>query len=123
MDPRRPARGGGVAGGAARGGRARPVPTQDAADGWARGYTLGMIDHFPLTIDDAVRCVLANALATRIGWTRPVHDDGIGGVPSDWRERVSTVLRTPEKGHECAIARHPVAGVVALHRAGRRASR
>ncbi len=95
-----------------------PVPTQDAADGWAREHTLGMIDHFPLTIDDAVRCVLANALATRIGWTHPFTTTGSDAFRSDWRERVRTVLRTPEKGHECAIARHPVAGDVALHRAG-----
>ena len=58
-----------------------PVPTQDAADGWAREHTLGMIDHFPLAIDDAVRCVLANALATRIGWTHPFTTTGSDGVP------------------------------------------
>ena len=95
-----------------------PVPTQAVADAWAREHTLGMIDHFPLAIDDEVRCVLANALATRIGWQHPFTTTGSDAFRSDWRARVHTVLRTPEKGHECAIARHPVAGDVALHRAG-----
>jgi hypothetical protein len=77
-----------------------------------------MIDRLPLAIDREVRCVLANALATRISWKHPFTTTGSDAFRSDWRERVRTVLRTPEKGHECAIARHPVAGDVALHRAG-----
>ena len=95
-----------------------PVPSQDAADAWARQHTLDMIDHFPLTLDHTVLCVLANALATRISWTHPFTTTGSDVFRSDWRERVATVLRTPDRGHTCAIARHPVAGEVALHRAG-----
>ena len=94
-----------------------PVPTQDDADAWARRHTLGLIDHFPLTIDREVLCVLANALATRISWTHPFATTGSDTFRSDWRERVRTVLRAPEKGHECGIARHPVAGDVGVHRA------
>jgi len=94
-----------------------PVPTQGAADVWARRHTFDMIDHFPLTLDDTVLCVLANALATRISWTHPFTTTGSDAFRSDWRGRVATVLRTPDRGHTCAIARHPVAGEIGVHRA------
>jgi hypothetical protein len=94
-----------------------PVPTPEEADAWAREHTLGMIDHFPLTIDHEVRCVLANALATRISWTHPFTTTRSNAFRSAWRERVRTVLRTPERGHECGIARHAAAGLVGVHRA------
>ncbi len=94
-----------------------PVPTQDAADAWARRHTLGMIERFPLATDREVVCLLANALATRISWTHPFTTTGSDAFRSDWSGRVATALRTPEKGHDCAIARHPAAGDVAVHRA------
>jgi hypothetical protein len=94
-----------------------PVPTQHAADAWARRHTFDMIDHFPLTLDHTVLCVLANALATRISWTHPFTTTGSGAFRSGWREGVATVLRTPDRGHACAIARHPVAGEIGIHRA------
>jgi hypothetical protein len=94
-----------------------PVPTQDAADAWARRHTLGMIESFPLTLDHTVLCVLANALATRISWTHPFATTGSDVFRSAWREHVRTVLRTPDKGHECAVARHPAAGEIGIHRA------
>jgi len=94
-----------------------PVPSQDAADAWARRHTLDMIDHFPLTLDHTVLCVLANALATRINWTHPFTTTGSHAFRSEWRARVATVLRTPDRGHACAIARHPAAGEVGIHRA------
>ena len=94
-----------------------PVPSQDAADAWARRHTLDMIDHFPLTLDHTVLCVLANALATRINWTHPFTTTGSHAFRSEWRARVATVLRTPDRGHACAIARHPAAGEIGIHRA------
>src|SRR5690349_2037564 len=94
-----------------------PVPSQGDADAWARQHTLGMIDRFPLTLDPAVRCVLANALATRISWTHPFTTASSAAFRSAWRERVATVLRTPARGHACAIARHPGAGEIGVHRA------
>ena len=94
-----------------------PVPSQDAADAWARRHTLDMIDHFPLTLDHTVLCVLANALATRISWTHPFTTTGSDAFRSEWRARVATVLRTPDRGHACAIARHPAAGEIGIHRA------
>jgi len=94
-----------------------PVPTQDAADDWARRHTFDMIDHFPLTLDHTVLCVLANALATRISWTHPFITTGSDAFRSEWRDRVATVLRTPDRGHACAIARHRAAGEIGVHRA------
>ena len=94
-----------------------PVPSQDAADAWARRHTLDMIDRFPLTLDHTVLCVLANALATRISWTHPFTTTGSDAFRSAWRARVATVLRTPDRGHACTIARHPAAGEIGIHRA------
>ena len=94
-----------------------PVPSQDAADAWARRHTLDMIDRFPLTLDHTVLCVLANALATRISWTHPFTTTGSDAFRSEWRARVATVLRTPDRGHACTIARHPAAGEIGIHRA------
>ena len=94
-----------------------PVPSQDAADAWARRHTLDMIDALPAHARPHVLCVLANALATRISWTHPFTTTGSDVFRSEWRERVATVLRTPDRGHACAIARHPEAGEIGIHRA------
>lgn len=49
-----------------------PVPTQAFADDWARTNTNGMIDEFPLQIDELTRLILASALATDIAWSIPL---------------------------------------------------
>ena len=55
-----------------------PVPSQADADAWARERTLGMIEEFPLEIDDLTRLILASALATDISWTQPLEEvDGL----------------------------------------------
>jgi hypothetical protein len=88
------------------------VPDQAGADAWARRRTSGMIDRFPIDMGRAWSCVLASALATRISWVHPfTAEDGI------MLGRAATVLRTAPHGHQCAVARHPVAGDVAAHRA------
>src|SRR4029079_9622193 len=94
-----------------------PVPTQDAADDWARRHTFDMIDHFPLTLDHTVLCVLANALATRISWKHPFITTGSDAFRSEWRDRAATVLRPPDRAHACAIALHRAAGEIGVHRA------
>ncbi len=40
------------------------MPSQVDADAWARERTLGMIEQFPLEIDELTRLILASALAT-----------------------------------------------------------
>ncbi|GAB2465466.1 hypothetical protein [Jatrophihabitans fulvus] len=50
------------------------VPDQATADRWTREHTLGLVERFPLELDDPsapVLVVLATALATRIRWTQP----------------------------------------------------
>lgn len=58
-----------------------PVPDQSRADAWARAGTGGLIDEFPLQLDGLTRLVLASALATDIGWARPLGTTNeLGGV-------------------------------------------
>jgi hypothetical protein len=94
-----------------------PVPSQAEADAWAREHTYGLIDRFPIDMGGGWLCVLASALATRISWSPAFDTTSSEAFDSEWRDRVGTVLRTPERGHECAIASHPDAGDVAVHRA------
>lgn len=58
-----------------------PAPDQAQADAWARGRTNGLIDKFPLQLDELTRLVLASALATDIGWSQPLGTTKeLGGV-------------------------------------------
>lgn len=50
-----------------------PVPDQAQADAWARSQTNGLIDLFPLRLNELTRLVLASALATDISWAEPLH--------------------------------------------------
>jgi len=55
-----------------------PVPSQAEADAWASERTLGMIEQFPLEIDELTRLILASALATDISWVQPLEEaDGL----------------------------------------------
>lgn len=92
------------------------VPSQAAADAWAREHTFGLIDRFPIETGADWMCVLASALATRISWSRAFETTSSEVFRSAWRDRVKSVLRTPDRGHECAIARHRGAGAVGVHR-------
>lgn len=76
-----------------------------------------MIERFPLPLNNFWAVVLSSALATRIDWSTPFQTDDAAVFRSGWRDDVRSVLRTPERGHHCAIARHPEAGDVAVHRA------
>jgi hypothetical protein len=49
-----------------------PVPDQTQANAWAQAGTNGLIDEFPLRIDELTRLVLASALATGISWRTPL---------------------------------------------------
>uniref|UniRef100_UPI001E555399 hypothetical protein n=1 Tax=Pseudonocardia sp. TRM90224 TaxID=2812678 RepID=UPI001E555399 len=93
-----------------------PIPSQDEADTWAREHTLGLIEQFPIQLHPAMACVLASALATRVSWREPFTAVSSDGFRSDWRTRVSTILRSPSD-HQCAIIHHHSAGDVAVHRA------
>jgi hypothetical protein len=57
-----------------------PVPDQAKADAWAQARTNGLIDEFPLRIDELTRLVLASVLATDINWATPLDiSEDLGG--------------------------------------------
>ena len=67
-----------------------PVPSQAEADAWAREHSLGMIEEFPVEIDELTRLLLASALATDISWVEPLKTtDQLGG---EFGERVGSAL-------------------------------
>jgi hypothetical protein len=56
------------------------MPDQPQADAWAHAGSSGLIDKFPLRIDDVTALVLASALVTDIRWRRPLDtSDQLGG--------------------------------------------
>ncbi|WP_135459625.1 hypothetical protein [Mycobacterium sp. DL99] len=67
-----------------------PVPEQAQADAWARSQTNGLIDQFPLQLNELTRLVLASALATDIGWAQPLGTTNELGGP--FGEQISTAL-------------------------------
>ncbi len=48
------------------------MPTQGEADAWAKRTTDGIINAFPMDIDDSTRIVLTSALATKVCWSIPL---------------------------------------------------
>ena len=94
-----------------------PIPSQAAADAWVREHTLDLVDRFPLDLNRQWMYVLASALATRIAWRVPFDLAPSQAFASPWRDRVSQVLRTPERGHECRIVHDDAAGELAVHSA------
>jgi hypothetical protein len=57
-----------------------PIPNQAQANAWAQVRTNGLIDEFPLQIDELTRLVLASALAAHITWATPLGvTDDLGG--------------------------------------------
>jgi hypothetical protein len=96
------------------------IPSQPAADSWARERSLGLIDRFPLVLTPEVVVVLASALATRVSWHPPyalAPAADLGGR-SAWAGKLTRVLRAPEHGHAGQyIAMTDRAGDVAVHTA------
>jgi hypothetical protein len=86
------------------------VPDQAQADVWAQTRTNGLIDEFPLAINELTRLVLASALATDISWATPLDISGdLGG------EFGATVNRALSLRHGIQlIAETDAAGPVAV---------
>jgi hypothetical protein len=88
-----------------------PMPTKPEADEWARRNTLGLIETFPLDIDDLTAIVLASALATKVSWQRPFEvTDG------PWRGTVRRLLWDIGP-RDSGLLVTEAAGLVAVHRA------
>jgi hypothetical protein len=102
-----------------------PMPGQAALDDWARRYSFGLIERFPVRLDPSLQLLAATLLATRVSWERPfdLAPAASLGPGSPWALSLSRVLRTPEvghgqpSGHEQFIAATPEAGDVAVHTA------
>ena len=94
------------------------IPSQPAADDWARRHTFGLIDRFPLTVDDTIYILLATALATKVSWDCPFElaPGSVLGESSPWAGQLAQVLRSPRHpGHSAFIATTAQAGDVAVH--------
>jgi hypothetical protein len=94
------------------------VPSQHELDEWARRHTFGLIETFPVQVDDLVYLLLATALATKVSWDCP-FDTAPGsalGEASPWAQRLARVLRSPRHpSHSAFIATTPQAGDVTVH--------
>jgi hypothetical protein len=87
-----------------------PMPNQAQANAWARAHTNGLIDEFPLQIDELTRLVLASALATDITWAVPLDTtDDLGG---EFGSVISRALAV-EAGIQL-VAETDAAGLVAV---------
>jgi hypothetical protein len=92
------------------------LPTQAAADAWARQRTDGLLDRFLITVTDDTLLVLASALATGVTWSVPfevVAASRLGPV-SPWRGQLARVLLSRPGHHDCYIAATDRAGDVAV---------
>jgi hypothetical protein len=96
------------------------LDSQHQLDTWAKDHTLGLIDHFPITLTPDTLLVLGTALATRVSWERPfaVVPAVRLGPTSAWAPQLRAVLRTPgTDGHTSSIVATERAGDVAVHTA------
>jgi hypothetical protein len=99
-----------------------PIPSQDEADAWAREHTFGLIERFPITINDKIYLLLATALATKVSWDRPFElaPGSALGEASPWSKEVNQVLASPfvappADSHKAFLARTTEAGEVGVH--------
>jgi hypothetical protein len=95
-----------------------PIPTQAAADAWAKRNTLGLIREFPIDVA-GFDLVLASALATRVSWQDPYEVAAASeklAPSSPWAGAVERVLWT-DNTWRSAIVETAAAGLVAVHQA------
>lgn len=94
------------------------LPTQPEADAWAGRATDGLIETFPMDIDDSTRIVLTSALATKVSWSIPLDvvpaADHLGET-SPWHGRVERLLWDTRPQLLARLANTRAAGVVAVH--------
>ena len=97
----------------------RRLPTAEAADEWARRHTLGMIEQFPIAIDEFTQLVLASALATKVTWQEPF--EVVGSAPylqsTPWEGVVKDLLYDASPQRPSMLTTTTAAGVVAVHAA------
>ena len=95
-----------------------PMPSQTAANDWARRNTLGLIPSFPTNVDEML-VVLASAVATRVSWEDPFEIATARerfSPASPWQDKVDQVLCTQHTMH-AALVDTDDAGTVAVFEA------
>ncbi|WP_067654316.1 serpin family protein [Nocardia harenae] len=76
-------------------GTVAPLTGQQALDDWARRYTKGLIDRFPLTVDRGTLLVLATALAADTKWRTNFQKTTLAPEDGPWRgQRTAGLTRT-----------------------------
>jgi hypothetical protein len=93
------------------------IPSSSQADEWAHANTDGLIDRFPLEIDDETLLVLASAVACAISWQTPFLETDAAALTlprASGFDEVRSVLRTPSEGAQVAIVDSDV-GLLAAH--------
>jgi len=96
-----------------------PMPSQDAADAWARKHTDGLIDAYPVDVTNpALLLTMATALLTRVTWITPFDVVGAAELgPGPFTSQVRRAMRArPGNGHRLALSDTEI-GVVAVHHA------
>lgn len=91
-----------------------PVPDQSTADAWTAERTSGLIERFPLSVDDTTLAVLAAAIATRISWDVPL---GVVDAPTNGWGLQRMLVADGEGVFETTV------GLVGVARAGSREQR
>jgi hypothetical protein len=95
-----------------------PMPTKPVADEWTRHHSHGLIDGFPIDIDETTRLLLASVHATKVTWEGPfavVPATDHLGSSSPWRGKVQRVLLDNFPAQSTMIATTKAAGVVGVH--------
>ena len=87
----------------------RPVPDQMALDAWASHHTRGLIDSFPLQVDELTRVVLATALVLEPRWTESLVTDRNNGL--ELRGGLQTVVDTTAAGPVVVAKPHSRDGI------------
>ncbi len=94
-----------------------PLPTRAEADGWARARTLGLIETYPVEVDDpALVATLASILACKVGWRVPFRLAGAEKLgPGPFGTALGSALTASHgPGHDAWVA-DSSAGRVAVH--------
>ncbi|WEV78805.1 hypothetical protein O9K63_03140 [Janibacter cremeus] len=74
----------------------RSIPDQAALDQWAAEHTRGLIDRFPIQVDESALLLLATALVLEPRWTEPLRVDEDGRLVLDGG--LQTIVRTEAAG-------------------------
>jgi len=85
-----------------------PAADRAALDSWADRGTAGLIEHFPLAIDDNTLLVLATAVALRTTWSARFHEHRMAPTAGPWAGRSLPALGRTVRGLDTVSVIDPV---------------